>query len=55
MKKVKNGISVEFKLDAPKAHKVMLAGTFNNWDTKSLAAKKKSKGAWLVKVDANGS
>jgi 1,4-alpha-glucan branching enzyme len=26
-------------------------GTFNNWDTKSLSAKKDSKGNWSVKLN----
>lgn len=40
----------EFKLYAPAAKKVSIAGSFNKWDTKSLAAKKDSKGNWSVKV-----
>lgn len=40
----------EFKLYAPQAKKVMLSGSFNKWDTKSLSAKKDSKGNWSVKV-----
>lgn len=40
----------EFKLYAPQARKVMLSGSFNKWDTKSLSAKKDSKGNWSVKV-----
>jgi 1,4-alpha-glucan branching enzyme len=41
---------VEFKLYAPKAKKVSLVGSFNNWDTKALAAKKDSKGNWMAKA-----
>ena len=40
----------EFKLYAPQARKVSVAGSFNNWDTKSLSAKKDTKGNWCVKV-----
>jgi len=40
----------EFKLYAPAAKKVSLAGSFNKWDVKSLAAKKDSKGNWVVKA-----
>ena len=41
----------EFKFFAPQAKKVNLAGSFNNWNTKVLAAKKDSKGNWAVKVN----
>jgi 1,4-alpha-glucan branching enzyme len=41
----------EFRLYAPNARKVALAGSFNNWDTKALSAKKDSKGNWAVKVN----
>jgi 1,4-alpha-glucan branching enzyme len=40
----------EFKLYAPAAKKVTLAGSFNSWDAKAAAAKKDSKGNWSVKV-----
>ncbi|MDD3345458.1 MAG: glycogen-binding domain-containing protein [Candidatus Omnitrophica bacterium] len=40
----------EFKLYAPGAKKVVLAGSFNKWDNSKLAAKKDSKGNWSVKV-----
>ena len=40
----------EFKLYAPVAKRVSLAGNFNNWDTKALSAKKDSKGNWMVKT-----
>jgi 1,4-alpha-glucan branching enzyme len=42
---------IEFKLYSPKAKKVSLAGSFNNWDAKKLSAKKDSQGNWLVKID----
>lgn len=38
--------SVEFRLIAPQASKVFLAGVFNNWDPESLPLAKKSDGAW---------
>lgn len=42
---------IEFKLYAPQAKRVNLAGNFNNWDTRMLAAKKDSKGNWAAKVN----
>ena len=41
----------EFKLYAPKAKKVSLAGSFNNWDNRGLSAKKDSKGNWIAKAN----
>ena len=35
---------VGFKLSSPKAKKVSVAGSFNNWDTTQLSAKKDVKG-----------
>ena len=43
--------TVEFKLYAPKAKKVILAGSFNKWDTKKSIAKSDSKGNWLAKAN----
>jgi 1,4-alpha-glucan branching enzyme len=40
----------EFKLYAPQAKKVSLAGSFNNWNTNALSAKKDLKGSWSVRV-----
>lgn len=40
----------EFKFYAPQAKRVSLAGSFNNWNTKALSAKKDSKGNWTAKV-----
>jgi len=40
----------EFKLYAPTAKNVILAGSFNNWDTRKLSAKKDAKGTWTVKT-----
>jgi 1,4-alpha-glucan branching enzyme len=41
----------EFKLFAPAAKRVNLAGSFNNWKTSDLRAKKDSRGNWSVKVN----
>lgn len=41
----------EFKLYAPQAKRVSLAGSFNNWNTRMLSAKKDSQGNWAVKVN----
>ena len=43
--------TMEFKLYAPAAKRVSLAGNFNNWNTRRLSAKKDSKGNWLVKFN----
>lgn len=40
----------EFRFYAPAAKKVSVAGSFNNWDTRKLSAKKDSKGNWSVKA-----
>lgn len=45
------GKTTEFKFHAPAAKRVSLAGTFNDWNTKALSAKKDSKGNWMVKVN----
>jgi 1,4-alpha-glucan branching enzyme len=42
---------IEFKLYAPQARRVNLAGSFNNWNTQKPSAKKDSRGNWMVKVD----
>lgn len=41
----------EFKCYAPQAKRVSLAGTFNDWNTKAISARKDSKGSWTVKVN----
>lgn len=43
--------ATEFRLFAPQAKKVVLAGSFNKWDTKKLTAKKDVRGHWVVKAD----
>ncbi len=40
-----------FKFISPKAKKVSIAGTFNNWDVGKLTAKKDSDGNWTAKVN----
>lgn len=42
--------SVEFKLLAPAAKKVSLAGSFNNWKPKATL-KKSLKGDWSAKIN----
>lgn len=42
--------SAELKLFAPQAKRVNVAGSFNSWDTKSVTAKRDSKGTWSVKM-----
>ncbi|MDD5254987.1 MAG: glycogen-binding domain-containing protein [Candidatus Omnitrophica bacterium] len=44
------GKEKEFKIYAPDAKKVSIAGSFNNWDAKKNTAKKDSKGNWSVKL-----
>ena len=51
--KKKNSKKVSFKMFAPEAKKVSLAGDFNNWDMNSHLFKKDSKGfyvdvAWVL-------
>jgi len=50
MEKTSKSAPVQFKLYAPQAKKVTLAGSFNNWDTRSLSAKKDSRGNWIAKA-----
>lgn len=50
MVRVMRAKSTEFRLHAPQAKRVSLAGNFNNWDTKALSARKDSRGNWTVKV-----
>lgn len=44
---------VAFKYAAPLAKRVCVAGSFNNWDTGLLSAKKDTKGNWMVKISLN--
>jgi 1,4-alpha-glucan branching enzyme len=41
---------VQFTLFAPEAKKVCIAGTFNDWSTKSTPMKKSKDGTWKVQV-----
>ena len=43
--------ATEFKLHAPNAKKVSVAGTFNKWDIKSNLARKDLQGNWTVKLN----
>jgi len=51
MARISRAKPMEFRLYAPQAKRVILGGSFNNWDTKALSAKKDSQGNWAVKVD----
>lgn len=42
--------AMEFKLHAPQAKKVTLAGNFNNWNTRTTTAKKDKDGNWVIKM-----
>ena len=44
---------VRFDLFAPEAHKISLAGDFNDWDVYSLPMKKDKKGNWMISVKLN--
>lgn len=48
--KVSESKAVEFRLRAPQAKRVSLAGSFNNWDANSLTAKKDPNGVWTIKA-----
>ncbi len=41
---------IEFAFRAPEAKKVYIAGTFNDWNTKSLPMKKGKDGTWRIMV-----
>ncbi len=41
---------VELMLYAPRAQKVFIAGTFNNWDTKAMPLIKDDNGVWRIKT-----
>jgi 1,4-alpha-glucan branching enzyme len=42
---------VEFAINAPKAHEVHLAGSFNDWNTGSMPLRKDKDGMWRIKVN----
>lgn len=50
VKTVKAAKAVEFKLHAPDAKRVSVAGNFNNWDANKTEAEKGAKGFWKAKV-----
>jgi 1,4-alpha-glucan branching enzyme len=57
VKKIKESIGraatmpqVEFTCGAPEAKKVCIAGTFNDWNTKSMPMKKGKDGTWRIMV-----
>jgi 1,4-alpha-glucan branching enzyme len=53
-KKATKGASVTFAIEAPKANKVMLAGSFNNWDHTSMPLKRTNKeGLWAKDMVLN--
>lgn len=41
-----SGKKIDFSLTAPSANKVMLAGTFNNWDYKTSPLTKSKDNIW---------
>lgn len=43
-------VPVEFSLHAPKAKKVSVAGTFNNWDVNALKLKKGKLDNWNASI-----
>lgn len=51
MARISSSKPTEFRFYAPQAKRVSVAGTFNSWDTKTLSAKKDSKGNWTAKVN----
>ncbi len=51
MVKLMGSKTAEFKLYAPQAKKVNLAGTFNKWDNRKFGAKCDSKGNWIAKIN----
>ena len=44
-------IATEFRFYSPKAKRVSVAGSFNNWKTNKLLAKKDAKGNWSARVE----
>jgi 1,4-alpha-glucan branching enzyme len=41
---------IEFTFRTPEAKKVYIAGTFNDWNTKSMPMKKGKDGTWRIMV-----
>ena len=46
----KSATPATFKIYAPQAKKVSVAGSFNNWNAQGLLAKKDSRGNWVLKT-----
>ncbi|HZQ45570.1 MAG TPA: isoamylase early set domain-containing protein [Verrucomicrobiae bacterium] len=44
---------VNFRCFAPDAHRVTLAGDFNDWDPAALPMKRQPDGNWLIQVPLN--
>lgn len=42
---------IEFKLHAPGAKRVSVAGSFNNWNANTLSAKKDLSGNWKTRIN----
>lgn len=51
MARISKSRPAEFKIHAPGAKRVSLAGSFNNWNTNKLPAKKDSQGNWKINID----
>ena len=45
-----NKKQVSFKLEAPEAEEVFLAGTFNDWDPAAKPMKKGARGIWRTRI-----
>ena len=50
VKKNKLGKKIEFEYYAPQAHKVKLAGAFNDWNPDETPLKKNGNGKWKVSL-----
>ena len=48
MPKISSTKDAAFRLYAPQAKKVSVAGNFNNWSATKLMAKKDNKGNWMA-------
>lgn len=51
MARIVKSKAASFKLSAPQAKRVSLAGSFNNWDVNALTTKKDTRGNWTFKVN----
>jgi 1,4-alpha-glucan branching enzyme len=41
---------IEFTFHAPESKKIYIAGTFNDWNTKSMPMKKDKDGTWRIMI-----